>query len=249
VETGKNGRLAGRRILITGAGSGIGKATAELFAAEGATLALVDVVVESVKAVASKLDAHAFTLDVTKEADVRATMAAANEALGGLDGIANVAGIGRPAKLADLTLADWNFVLGVNLTGPFLICREALPYLSRNERATIVNVASASALLPIGTSLGSYVASKAGLVALSKTLAFELAPKIRVNCVCPGSVDTPILPQSLRESGNDPERSPYALKRIADPSEIAAGILFATSWESSYMTGSTLSVDGGRSYH
>jgi NAD(P)-dependent dehydrogenase (short-subunit alcohol dehydrogenase family) len=240
VETGKNGRLAGRRILITGAGSGIGKATAELFAAEGATLALVDVVVESVKAVASKLDAHAFTLDVTKEADVRATMAAANEALGGLDGIANVAGIGRPAKLADLTLADWNFVLGVNLTGPFLICREALPYLSRNERAPIVNVAS---------SLGSYVASKAGLVALSKTLAFELAPKIRVNCVCPGSVDTPILPQSLRESGNDPERSPYALKRIADPSEIAAGILFATSWESSYMTGSTLSVDGGRSYH
>lgn len=242
-------RLAGRRILITGAGSGIGKATAELFAREGATLALLDMNGDAVRSVATPLGAHPFTVDVANEDGVRATIRAAAAALGGLDGIANVAGMAIPAPLAATTLPDWNRVIGVNLTGPFLICREALPFLAQNETATIVNVSSGSALLPVSLSISSYVASKAGLIAFSKAMAYELAPKIRVNAVCPGAVDTPILPDSLREAARDPARSPYALRRIAEADEIASAVLFLTSNESSYITGTTLAVDGGRTYH
>jgi NAD(P)-dependent dehydrogenase (short-subunit alcohol dehydrogenase family) len=242
-------RLAGRRILITGAGSGIGKATAELFAREGAALALLDMNGDAARSVATPLGAHPFTVDVASEEGVRTTIRAAAAALGGLDGIANVAGMAIPAPLAATTLPDWNRVIGVNLTGPFLICREALPFLEQNETATIVNVSSGSALLPVSLSISSYVASKAGLIALSKAMAYELAPRIRVNAVCPGAVDTPILPDSLREAARDPARSPYALKRVAESHEIASAVLFLTSNESSYITGTTLAVDGGRTYH
>lgn len=244
-----HGRLAGRRILLTGAGSGIGKATAELFAREGASLALLDVNAGGVAKVADTIGAEWFAVDVTDEAKVRETVRAAAQKLGGLDGIVNIAGMAIPATLEQITLADWNHVLAVNLTGPFLICREALPLLQANERATIVNVSSGSALLPISLAISSYVASKSGLIAFSKALAYELAPKIRVNAVCPGAVDTPILPDSVREAANDPQRSPYALKRVASPEEIAAAVLFLTSHESSYVTGATLAVDGGRTFH
>jgi NAD(P)-dependent dehydrogenase (short-subunit alcohol dehydrogenase family) len=243
------GRLAGRRLLVTGAGSGIGKATAELFAREGARMALLDFNADSVGKVAAALEAEPFVLDVADEEKVRRTVSEAAERLGGLDGLANVAGMAIPAPLPQTTLADWNRVIAVNLTGPFLICREARPYLEDNERATIVNVSSGSALLPISLAIGSYVASKAGLIGFSKALAYELAPKIRVNVVCPGAVDTPILPDVVRDSANDPERSPYALKRVATPEEIAEAVLFLTSHESSYVTGTTFAVDGGRTFH
>jgi NAD(P)-dependent dehydrogenase (short-subunit alcohol dehydrogenase family) len=244
-----NGRLVGRRILITGAGSGIGRATAELFAREGAALALLDVNDEAVKSVAAAIAAHAFPVDVMSEEGVRKAVLAAGVALGGLDGVANVAGLSIHAPIAKMTLSDWNRVVGVNLTGPFLICREALPFLKQNQAATIVNVSSGSALLPVNVPISAYIASKGGLIALSKALAHELGPTIRVNTVCPGAVDTPILPDSLREAARDPARSPYALKRVAEADEIANAILFLTSNESSYVTGSTLAVDGGRIYH
>jgi NAD(P)-dependent dehydrogenase (short-subunit alcohol dehydrogenase family) len=243
------GRLEGRRVLVTGAGSGIGRATAELFAREGARLALLDVSADAVTRVAAELSADAFVADVTDEEAVRSTVQAAAHALGGLDGVANIAGMAIPAPFGKTTLPDWNRVLAVNLTGPFLICREALPFLEANATATIVNVSSGSALLPVSLSICSYVASKSGLIAFSKALAYELAPKIRVNAVCPGAVDTPILPDSLRQVANDPVRSPYALKRVAAPEEIASAVLYLTSQESSYVTGATLAVDGGRTFH
>lgn len=249
MPTNANGRLAGRRIVITGAGSGIGKATAELFAREGAALALLDLNADSAKSVAATVAGYAFAVDVADEAAVRKAVQAASAALGGLDGVVNVAGMAIPAPIADTTLVDWNRVVGVNLTGPFLICREALPFLQQNKTASIVNVSSGSALLPVSLSISSYVASKAGLIAFSKALAYELGPKIRVNAVCPGAVDTPILPASLREAALNPDKSPYALKRVAQPEEIARAILFLASEESSYVTGSTLAVDGGRTYH
>ncbi|MCK1667695.1 SDR family oxidoreductase [Bradyrhizobium sp. 153] len=244
-----NHRLCGRRILITGAGSGIGKATAELFAREGAALALLDVNDEAAKSLAATLTAHAFAVDVTSEDGVRTAVRAAAAALGGLDGIANVAGIAISSPFAKTTLRDWNRVIDVNITGPFLVCREALPFLEQNEMATIVNVASSQALVPATLNISSYVASKAALIAFSKALAYEYGPKIRVNAVCPGAVDTPILPVALREAARDPTRSPYALKRVADAIEIASAMLFLTSNESSYITGSALAVDGGRTYH
>jgi len=245
----QDGRLAGRRVIATGAASGIGRAAARLFAAEGAQLALLDRNAEGLAEIAAETGALAIPCDVTDEAAVRAAVAQAAEALGGLDGVCNVAGGAIPARLADTTLSDWNAVLTLNLTGPMLICREALAHLEQAARPSIVNVSSGSALLPVGMALGSYVASKAGLIALSKALASELSPKVRVNVVCPGAVDTPILPDVLRGPANDPERSPYALRRVADPEEIAAALLFLLSDEASYVTGATLAVDGGRTFH
>jgi NAD(P)-dependent dehydrogenase (short-subunit alcohol dehydrogenase family) len=244
-----HGRLAGRRVLLTGGGSGIGKAAAEIFAREGARLALLDVNGDAVTAVARQLGAEAFVVDVTDESQVRGAVSAAADRLGGLDGVANIAGMAIPATLQQTSLTDWNRVIAVNLTGPFLVCREALQFLQEQDKATIVNVSSGSALLPVSLAIGSYVASKSGLIAFSKALAYELAPRIRVNAVCPGAVDTPILPDVLRQAANDPQRSPYALKRVATPAEIAAAVLFLTSHESSYVTGATLAVDGGRTFH
>jgi NAD(P)-dependent dehydrogenase (short-subunit alcohol dehydrogenase family) len=169
--------------------------------------------------------------------------------MGGIDGVANVAGVGKPGLFRDMTLENWNRVLSINLTGPFLVCKAALPFLEKQERVAIVNVSSGSALLPVGPAIASYVASKAGLIAFLKALAYELAPKIRVNIVCPDAVDTPILPDSLRMTANNSETSPYALKRIADPSEIANGLLFLMCDEASYFTGVTLAVDGGQTFH
>lgn len=244
-----SGRLAGRRILLTGAASGIGKATAELFAKQGASLALLDRDGPQLAEVAGALAADHFICDVADEASVRAAVKASADALGGLDGVANIAGMARPATIDATTLEDWNRVIAVNLTGPFLVCREAVPYLRQSEGAAIVNVSSGSALLPVGMALTSYVASKSGLIAFSKALASELAPVVRVNALCPGAVDTPILPDALRGPAQDPMRSPYALKRIARPREIADGILYLMSNEASYVTGITLAVDGGRTFH
>lgn len=243
------GRLEGRKVLITGAASGIGKATAELFVREGAAVALLDVNPEGLEAVAAVLSAASFPADVTDENAVAAAVRRAGEALGGLDGVANVAGIAMPSPIAATTLAAWNRVMAVNLTGPFLVCREALPFLGQSEGATIVNVSSASGLMPLGSGLGPYAASKAGLITLSKAMAYELAPRIRVNALCPGAVDTPLLLDSIRTVAGDPARSPYALQRVADPAEIARAILYLTSRESSFVTGTALAVDGGRSFH
>jgi len=186
--------------------------------------------------------------DLTAEADICKAVAASAEALGGLDGVVNVAGIGGGGLLAATSLEDWNLVLAVNLTAPFLVMREALPHLTAANGGTIVNVASGQGLHPSSPGLGAYCASKGGLVMFSKTMALELAPGIRVNTVCPGVVDTPLLPAALRENATA-AGSAYALKRIAAAEEIADAILYLTSAESSFVTGIALAVDGGRTYH
>lgn len=243
------GRLAGRHVLITGAASGIGLAVAELFASEGAKLALIDRDREGLSAVAGRLGAHAEVVDLLDEGQIVAAIANAAQALGALDGIVNVAGIGGDMqRLADIDTATWHRVIDVNLTAPFLVMREALPHLRRSPGATVVNVASGQGLMPSAPGLGSYCASKAGLVMFSKTMALELAPDIRVNTVCPGVVQTPLLPASMEAAAREPG-SPYALKRVGEAHEIAAAILFLTSAESSFVTGTAMSVDGGRVYH
>ncbi|MFN3387571.1 MAG: SDR family NAD(P)-dependent oxidoreductase [Allosphingosinicella sp.] len=241
-------RLAGRRILITGAASGIGLATARLFAAEGARLALLDRDREALEGVASEIGAHAAAVELSEESQIRAAVSGSASALGGLDGVVNVAGIGGGTFVESMTLEDWNRVLAVNLTAPFLVCREALPHLREASGGTIVNVASGQGLLPSAPSLSAYAASKGGLVTFSKAMALELAPEIRVNAICPGVVDTPLLPAQMREAARAPG-SGYALKRVGEPKEIAAGILFLTSRESAFVTGIALAVDGGRTYH
>ncbi|MFN3727624.1 MAG: SDR family NAD(P)-dependent oxidoreductase [Allosphingosinicella sp.] len=241
-------RLAERRILITGAASGIGLATARLFAAEDAHLALLDRDREALERIASELGAHAAAVELTEESQIREAVAGSASALGGLDGVVNVAGIGGGTFVESMRLDDWNRVLAVNLTAPFLVCREALPHLRHAGGGTIVNVASGQGLLPSSPSLSAYAASKGGLVTFSKAMALELAPEIRVNAICPGVVDTPLLPAQMRAAARAPG-SGYALKRVGEPEEIAAGILFLTSRESAFVTGIALAVDGGRTYH
>lgn len=240
------GRLEGRRILITGAAAGIGRATAELFAAEGARLALLDRNVEGLAGLAGE----PIGFDAAEESSVNSAVARAAEAMGGIDGVVNAAGIFPLAKFADTTVEMWRQTLEINLTGPFLVCRAALPHLQNEPSATIVNLGSASALIPF-PELAAYGASKGGISTLTKVLATELAPKIRVNLLCPGMTRTRMVSDWYPDRQELDQRAEalYLLKRVAEPSEIAAAALFLTSAESSFMTGSTLTVDGGRTFH
>ncbi|HUD91292.1 SDR family NAD(P)-dependent oxidoreductase [Sphingobium sp.] len=244
----REGRVAGRRIIVTGAASGIGLATAHMLAREGASLSLFDRDEAALVQVATMLQAHHATVDLPDEGAINAAVEAAVKAMGGIDGLVNVAGIGGMGRLADLTLADWTRTIGVNLTAPFLMMRAVLPHLQTAGRGTIVTIASGQGLTPSAPGMAAYCASKGGLVTLSKAMALELAPAIRVNCVCPGVVDTPLLPNAMRAVARKPE-SPYALKRVGKAEEIASAILFLTSDESAFVTGIAMAVDGGRTYH
>jgi NAD(P)-dependent dehydrogenase (short-subunit alcohol dehydrogenase family) len=182
-------------------------------------------------------------VDITKEDQVTAAINQAAEKIGGIDGVINAAGIMMTGPTAEITPKIWRQVLDVNLSGSFFVIQACLPWLRRNEISTVVNIASGAGLLPNAPGLAAYAASKGGVIALTKALAADLAPAIRVNCVCPGMVDTPMADGFRTNVGN------YALKRIADPAEIARAMLFLTSPDSSYVTGATLAVDGGRTFH
>lgn len=243
------GRLDGRRILITGAASGIGLATCRRFVAEGASIALLDRDSKALEFAAKQTNGIPKVVELIDETAIKRAVAESAAALGGLDGVVNVAGIsGGMSRLEDIALADWNNVVQINLTAPFLVMREALPHLRAAGTATIVNVSSGQGLLPSAPGMGSYCASKGGLVMFGRTMALELAPVIRVNTVCPGVVDTPMLPANMSKSAQGPD-SPYALKRVAAAAEVAEAILFLTSAESSFITGIAMAVDGGRTYH
>lgn len=238
-----SGRLSGRRIVVTGAASGIGNCTARLFSAEGAAVTLLDRNIAGLEDIASEIQGHAFAADVTDEQSVARAIESGAKAMGGIDGVVNAAGVMLRGSVLDVSVAEWRRVLEVNLTGAYIVVRCCLPWLRRSSAATIVNIASGQGLLPNVPDRTAYAASKGGLVNLTRALAAELAPIIRANSVCPGLVDTPMAAGVRGNSGN------YALGRLADPSEIAQAILFLTSSESSYVTGAALAVDGGRSYH
>ena len=248
-SAGEGHRLQGRRILITGAASGIGHATAVLFAQEGARLGLLDLPEANLRSIAKEIGAFAAEVDVTDPTGVSHAVAAAARALGGLDGLVNAAGVAGGEPLSGTSLARWQRILAVNLTGPMLVTRAALGHLEKEVAATIVNVASGIALRPFAGQ-GAYAASKAGLIAWTKTLAQELAPKIRVNATCPGSTDTPLMRANM-PAGMSMETltSNYALCRQGTALEQAQAILFLTGPESGFITGVSLAVDGGRTFH
>jgi NAD(P)-dependent dehydrogenase (short-subunit alcohol dehydrogenase family) len=239
-------RLAGRKILITGGASGIGRATASLFRQEGAAVAVLD-------RAAGAWDGAFAQVDVADPASVQQAVRAAEAALGGLDGVVNAAGIFSAAGLADTTADLFSRTLAVNLMGTFLVVQAAAPILlASGSAATIVNIGSGVGITPTGPGSTAYVASKGGVIAMTKALAMELAPTVRVNVVCPGAVDTPMTQGFLRDASGavDPAlANRYALRRPAAPDELAAAILFLTSAESSFVTGIALPVDGGRTFH
>jgi NAD(P)-dependent dehydrogenase (short-subunit alcohol dehydrogenase family) len=242
-------RLRGRRILITGAASGIGRATATLFAKHGARLALLDTADSDVALLADELESHSIHADVTNVVAVRECIRQASKAVSGLDGVVNVAGIAGAQMLIDTDLERWKRILDVNLSGPMIVTQAALPFLMENESATVVNVASAIALRPFAGQ-GAYAASKAGLLAWTKVLAQELAPRIRVNATCPGPTDTPLMRAHMSQFVNAEHlTAQLALRRQGTALEQAEAILFLTGPESTFITGIGLAVDGGRTFH
>jgi NAD(P)-dependent dehydrogenase (short-subunit alcohol dehydrogenase family) len=245
----KTGRLAGRKILITGGGSGIGAAAARRFVHEGARVAIIGLDAVPLADIAAEIGAEPFAADLRDPAATEAAVEAAFRRLNGLNGLVCNAGVSLSKPFAETTAEDWHWTMDANATSVFLTCQYALPYLRRNDNATIVNVGSAVAIQPLA-GRAAYAASKAAVHAFTKVLAMELAPRIRCNILSPGAVDTPM----VRGTFTDPEaikriEQRYALRRMGKPDEIVEAILFLTSFESAFMTGSTLSIDGGRVYY
>jgi NAD(P)-dependent dehydrogenase (short-subunit alcohol dehydrogenase family) len=245
------GRLDGKVAVITGAAGGIGREAALLFSAEGASVCVADVLDdEGERTAADCRDAFFAHADVTDPASVLALYAATAERYGGIDVLYNNAGI-MPvddASILDTEPEAWQRVQDVNVKGVFLCCKHGIPYLLERGGGSVINVASFVALMGAATSQISYTASKGAVLSMTRELAVEFARRgVRVNALCPGPVETPLL---LRLFDNDPEayerrRVHLPLGRLAQPREIANGALFLASDEASYVTGATFAVDGG----
>jgi NAD(P)-dependent dehydrogenase (short-subunit alcohol dehydrogenase family) len=245
------GKLAGKACVITGATSGIGLATAQLFHDHGASLAIMARDGQAVRATAAKLapDTVAVAGDVTRVGDLTALMRAANDAYGGIDVVVANAGIGRFAPLDAVTEEDFDTLCAVHLRGTFFTVQTALPYLRPGAAVVLVSSTGAQRGFP-GTSV--YNAVKAGVRALGRTFAAELAPRsIRVNTVSPGLTDTPMVTGDPGISPKDRDAAAreqlalIPLRRLGRPDEIATTILFLASDDASFYTGADFTPDGG----
>jgi len=242
------GSLAGRRALVTGAASGVGRAIALAFAAEGARLALADIAPADALAAeirAAGGEAVPLRADVSREADVLRLVAEIETRLGGLDILVNNAGILIEKPLLETTAADFDRLIGVNLRGAFLVGREALRLMVRQQTGgRVINLASELAYL--GRAHASvYCASKGGILSMTRSWAREFAPAILVNALAPGPTETPMLtggatsPETLATEGDNP------LGRVGQPAEIATAAVFIAGPGATFMTGQCLSPNGG----
>ena len=238
--------------VITGAASGIGRASARRFAAEGARVCVVDLSDEAGEAVAAEVGGLYLHADVTDEGDVAAMYARAAGRYGGIDVLFNNAGIAPPddTSVLDTGLEAWRRVQDVNLTAVFLCCKHGIPHLLARGGGSVVNTASFVAVMGAATSQISYTASKGAVLALSRELGVQFARQgVRVNALCPGPVNTPLLQELFAKDPEKAERRLVHLPpgRFAEPGEIAAGALFLASDESSFVNATTFLVDGGLS--
>jgi NAD(P)-dependent dehydrogenase (short-subunit alcohol dehydrogenase family) len=243
-------RLQDRVAVVTGGASGIGLATARRFAQEGAKVVIADLDKATGEGVADEVGGLFVKTDVSGEDDVRAMYAAAKEAYGSVDIAFNNAGISPPEDDSILTtgLDAWRRVQEVNLTSVYLCCKYAIPYMREQGKGSIINTASFVAVMGAATSQISYTASKGGVLAMSRELGVQFAREgIRVNALCPGPVNTPLLQELFAK---DPERAArrlvhIPLGRFAEATEIAAAVAFLASDDASFITASQFLVDGG----
>ena len=244
-------RFEEKVVLVTGAASGIGRACALRLAAEGARLGLCDLQADALETVAKEAREHGAEVDtrrvdVADETQVRAGVAAVADRFGRIDVACNVAGILRFDHTHELALADWSRVLAVNLTGTFLVCREAIPHLLAS-RGNVVNIASTAGMRGHPWT-AAYSASKGGVIALTAGIAIEYAKQgLRANAICPGSIETPITQAFRIPDGGDPKlvRRMMPLTGFVGPEKVASAVAFIASDEASHITGETIRIDGG----
>jgi NAD(P)-dependent dehydrogenase (short-subunit alcohol dehydrogenase family) len=250
-------RLAGKVALVTGAGSGQGRAVSIAYAAEGAAVAACDIDGGAAERTALACRsaggrAIAVAADVADREQVAATTARAEQELGRLDILYNNAGInpgaGGDGGVVDLDLAIWDRVLAVDLTGVMLMCRAAIPAMRRAGAGAIVNVSSVSAL--IGGAGNAYTAAKGAVIALTRAIATTYGPDIRANVVCPGAIRTPMIEVTLADPAvRERWEARSLVGRIGEPQDIAPLAIYLGSDESAFVTGAVFVIDGGHSAH
>lgn len=244
--------LSGKTAVVTGGGSGIGRAISELFAAEGASVVVADVHDGGTAASITKNGGKVAYVktDVRAEAQVKRLVAQARKRFGGIDILCNSAGIELLKPLSETSEEEWDRVLDTNLKGVFLTSKHAVPEMLKRRGGAIVNIASQLGLVGL-ENFTAYCASKGGVVLLTRAMALEYASRnIRVNCICPGPVQTPMLEREIRtEADPDAARKAWARRqpvgRLGLPQEIAQAALYLASERSSFVVGHTLVVDGG----
>jgi NAD(P)-dependent dehydrogenase (short-subunit alcohol dehydrogenase family) len=248
-------RLLGKRALITGAASGIGRATAGLFAREGAALVLFDRDASGGRAAVAEIKPTGATTefvegDVTRAGDCQRAVDEAVRVLGGLDVLFNNAGFIRRGTILETSEADFDLTLAVNVKGIYLLSRCAVPVMARSGGGVIINTASNWGLVG-GARAAAYCASKGAVVLLTKAMALDHGPDgIRVNCICPGDTDTPMLRSEAEQLGEPAaaflaESARVPLGRVGRPEDVAEAAVYLASEASSFMTGASLLIDGG----
>jgi NAD(P)-dependent dehydrogenase (short-subunit alcohol dehydrogenase family) len=251
----KSPALSGKVALITGAASGIGRATARLFAREGAAVAIADVNLQAGKAVAEEIietGGHSFVeqADVAQSADCQRVVERTMRQFGAIHVLFNNAGIIRRASVLELSEQDWDQVMAVNVKSIFLMSRQVIPIMAKAGGGSIINTASGWGLVG-GARAAAYCASKGAVVLLTKAMAIDHGPQnIRVNCICPGDTDTGMLRHEAQQLGEREdnllaESARRPLGRIGKPEEIAQAALYLATDASSFVTGTALVVDGG----
>jgi NAD(P)-dependent dehydrogenase (short-subunit alcohol dehydrogenase family) len=239
------GALDGHRAIVTGGGGGIGAAVCRQLAAAGAQVAVLDRRRDNASAIAGEVDGIAIACDVADSQQVARAVAAAADAFGGITDLVNNAGMGRNQPLHEYRDDEWDLVVGVNLTGAFYCMRAVIPLLLDAGGGCIVNNASLNALRPLPGE-GPYSAAKAGLVNLTMTAALEYAPAIRVNCVSPGLIDTPLTTMvTSNAEWLEAATRGTPLGRVGSADDVAAVIAFLCSDAAGYITGQNIVIDGG----
>ena len=249
-------RFEGKAVIVTGGGSGIGRATAERFLEEGARVAIFDVSKKNGNDALAYLrrkghDPILFVGDVSKSADVKRMVKGARKKLGRIDVVFNNAGILVEGTVEDVSEKDWDRIMAINVKGVFLMSKEVMPIMLKQGKGVIVNNASCSGLVGDRDAI-AYNTSKGAVVLMTKCLALDYALKnIRVNCVCPGEIETPMFHQEARSRNMSIDKyrkvlcEVHPIGRLGDPKEVANAVLFLASDDASFITGTAFSVDGG----